>query len=160
MNIQAYKVILGQSIDKTIRNPEDEITLSLSLQPDATRIIYGPKYDSFTITSTGGLPAFNQIIEAENATLLGSAQVVSGGLVSGVAYGLGKISFSINAPATGVYTLSMKYVSPESGRTVRIFINQGYYGIYTFEVTTTINPVKNKDVEITLQNGTNIIEIS
>ncbi|AYF55415.1 hypothetical protein DFH04_11860 (plasmid) [Clostridium novyi] len=116
----------------------------------------GPHIGEVTFTQQ----FFNETIDAEDTTLMGTAEVVSGGLVSGIAYGLGKLNFNINAPGTGDYNLSIKYSATNAEKTARIFLNEVYWGEYTFDTTDGSNPAKYKQIGVYLNVGNNTIEIS
>ncbi|KEH96728.1 hypothetical protein [Clostridium botulinum] len=104
---------------------------------------------------------FYTTIEAENTTLTGTAKV-NNGLVSGIGYGLGSITFGIsNLPGIGQYSFIIKYVSSTSGKTARLWVNNIQIGgNHTFEVTDDWDQFKYKTITIPLNLNNNIIKIS
>ncbi|KEI14410.1 hypothetical protein [Clostridium haemolyticum] len=138
------------------------VVISLNEGDNTVKFYNSPNYPGPWI----GLLTFTQVffyrtIEAENTTLAGTAKV-NDGLVLGIGYGLGSITFDANSlPCTANYDLIIRYVSTTPGRTARIWVNNVQIGgNYTFETTDDWDVFKYKTITIPLNSDSNIIQIS
>lgn len=118
--------------------------------------IFAP--DLLKVTATQ--EQFLSFIEAENATLGGSA-IVDGEFVVNIGgSGNGFVQTSKTVPFAGAYDFIITYVAANPNKTARILVNNVDTGIlYTFEQTDSLNiaDAKTKVVRLTLNAGANTI---
>lgn len=106
---------------------------------------------------------FSQIIEAENATLGGSATLSGDFVLNLGGTGNGYIEINNTLPFTGVYNLAIKYVTITNDTKAKVLINGVATGVtYSFEKTDSLDiaDAKVKVIKLTLNSGENKIKFN
>jgi hypothetical protein len=118
------------------------------------------------ITSVGGLAPFDQLLEAEAATISGVLIRANYAGYTGTGFGDyyhtsgDYLQWSINAPAAGNYSLQIRYALPTGNRPLSVKINDNPGFDVSFPATGAWDVWVTSTVSVTLVSGSNTISLT